>query len=201
MVMERVLWRIFPRVRVGTRRRLFARLREEGALPREVRQERFQRFFDGSWRTMYAAALRELGDRFRAEDAVQGAYLYLLERFGGAVEELERLPRGYLVTLAVWKARDLGQKERRYVYGGETAWEETPEERDAAGALEDRERLEWLLSAAPEGYRELLRLRLVLGLSNRETARYLGLSENTASVRYRRGVEHLRKLMRKEGEL
>ena len=56
-----------------------------------------------------------------------------------------------------------------------------------------------MLAALPEHYQAVLECRLVLCLSNGETARRLGVSDAKASVWYRRGRALLVKKLREEG--
>ena len=53
----------------------------------------------------------------------------------------------------------------------------------------------------PEPYAEILRLRLACGLSPKETAKTLGISEGNARIRLHRARAALEAIMRKEGLL
>ena len=140
---------------------------------------------------VYRAALAILKSPALAEEAAQEVWLRAARAERGA-EELER----QLPVMARNAAIDVLRRESRCVplpEGWEPPGGEAPEERAAFLAL-----WEQLRGLAPE-YRDVLELKFLWGLSNREIARRLGLKESTVATRAQRGRERLREALRKEG--
>lgn len=171
-------------------------------LPAEEDREIFTRFYEKTCSTLIAVARQELGNFSQAEDVVQSVYAELIQRYRGNLAALDTLGRGYLILLTRWRARDFKRRERRLVCYAPEQWDSVLEE--APDRMEEtlaaQEQVDWLLDSLSSGYRALLELRLVLGLSNREAARRLGIRENTASVRYRRALEELKRKLEEVGE-
>ena len=149
-------------------------------LETEEDRERFLKLHGTYEKKLYAVAVRVLGDRTAAEDAVQQTWLQLIRRWdrvsGLAWSETE----GYLVTAVKNVAVDMLRKER---------WEEAlPEDWDPP---------------APEtgetDYRYLVSLIRALPESYREIARRLGLKESTVATRVLRGRTMLAAALEKEG--
>ena len=147
-------------------------------LETEEDRERFLKLHGTYEKKLYAVAVRVLGDRTAAEDAVQQTWLQLIRRWdrvsGLAWSETE----GYLVTAVKNVAVDMLRKER-----GET----------------DYRYLVSLIRALPESYRRVLELKCVEEESNREIARRLGLKESTVATRVLRGRTMLAAALEKEG--
>ena len=84
-------------------------------LETEADQRRFTRLYEVYEKTVYAVALRVLGDPTRAEDAAQQTWFQLLRRW----ERVSALPwdktEGYAVTAAKNCALDILRTERRTV--------------------------------------------------------------------------------------
>ena len=90
---------------------------------------------------------------------------------------------------------------QRSTYRAATLWAELPDlpERDAgpeevAVRRSDAEQARALLSGLPENLRELLVLRVAVGLSAEETGRALGMSPGAVRVAQHRAVQRLRAL-------
>ncbi len=131
---------------------------------------------------LYRTALAILGDPQEAEDAVQDAFLRLLER---APEDLE--------SPAAWLTRVLvnGCKSRLRL-----AWRRVgplPDTLPAPGP-EEREELEELFSLPPAD-RAVIHLHYYEGWSTDEIARLLGRRPGTVRSRLSRAREKLRKLL------
>ena len=63
----------------------------------------------------------------------------------------------------------------------------------AASNKEQEEKLRAALDSLPPKDREILSMRAFDGLSFKETADVLGITQNAANVRYWRALEHLKK--------
>ena len=150
-------------------------------LETEADQRRFTRLYEVYEKTVYAVALRVLGDPTRAEDAAQQTWFQLLRRW----ERVSALPwdetEGYVVTAAKNCALDILRTERRTVA--------FPEDWDPPARIR----------ALPEGYRRILELKLVEEQTNKEIARRLGINESTVASRVMRGRNMLKAQLEKEG--
>lgn len=163
-------------------------------LETEADQRRFTRLYEAYEKTVYAVALRVLGNPTRAEDAAQQTWFHLLRRW----ERVSALPweetEGYVVTAAKNCALDILRTERKTV--------PFPQDWDPPAREENETEAHYLLSlirALPEGYRRILELKLVEEWSNREIARRLGMNESTVASRVLRGRTMLKERLEKEG--
>ena len=163
-------------------------------LETEADQRRFTRLYEVYEKTVYAVALRVLGDPTRAEDAAQQTWFQLLRRW----ERVSALPwdetEGYAVTAAKNCALDILRTERRTVA--------FPEDWDPPAREEREDEYAYLVSlirSLPEDYRRILELKLVEGWSSREIAQLLGMNKSTVASRVLRGRNMLKERLEKEG--
>ena len=149
-------------------------------LETEEDRERFLKLHGAYEKKLYAVAVRVLGDRTAAEDAVQQTWLQLIRRWdrvsGLAWSETE----GYLVTAVKNAPED---------------WD-PPAPEDGQG---EYQRLVELIRSLPEAYRRVLELKFVEEETNQEIARRLGLKESTVATRVLRGRTMLAAALEKEG--
>lgn len=148
---------------------------------------RFDRFVAARGGDLWAAAWLLTGDAQHAEDLVQTALLKCYARF--ASFDSERAFEAYLRTAMY----------RTYVsWWRRRSWREVPGEirdgaRPAGGEDPDlREDLRRHLAALPRAQRAVLVLRFVEDLTAVETARILGMPENTVASHTRRALAALR---------
>lgn len=142
----------------------------------------------------YRVALSVLGNRADAEDAAQDAFVRLM-RYAPAVRADGPLS-GLVARMALRSAQDLarsaGSRTTR-----EAAWgaQATPDEVDPYEVAAQRE-LRALVCQAVDALHERYRLPIVLhylqGLSTRETADALGITQTAVTTRLSRGVARLR---------
>ena len=163
-------------------------------LETEADQRRFIRLYEAYEKTVYAVALRVLGDQSRAEDAAQQTWFQLLRRW----ERVSALPwdetEGYAVTAAKNCALDILRTERRTVA--------FPEDWDPPAREEREDEYAYLVSlirSLPEDYRRILELKPVEGWSGREIAQLLGMNKSTVASRVLRGRNMLKERLEKEG--
>ena len=163
-------------------------------LETEEDQRRFTRLYEAYEKTVYAVALRVLGDPTRAEDAAQQTWFQLLRRW----DRVSALPwdetEGYAVTAAKNCALDILRTERRTAA--------FPEDWDPPAREEREDEYDYLVSlirSLPEGYRRILELKLVEQQTNREIARRLGMNESTVASRVLRGRTMLKERLDEEG--
>ena len=163
-------------------------------LETEEDRERFLKLHGAYEKKLYAVAVRVLGDRTAAEDAVQQTWLQIIRRW----DRVSQLPwsetEGYLVTAVKNTAVDMLRKNRRE--------ESLPEDWDPPAPETEETAYRYLVSlirALPESYRRVLELKCVEEESNREIARRLGLKESTVATRVLRGRTMLAEALEKEG--
>ena len=136
------------------------------------------------------AALAILGHPQEAEDAVQNAFMQVIRHFEKIYQiPCEELPY-WLISIVKSEARMILRKKERAV-PLEESWEAV----DArAGDVSDYTALVELFASLPE-YRQVLEMKALLGYTDREIARKLGISETAVSTRASRGRALLREIL------
>ena len=148
--------------------------------------------YGGAVRSLLVRTEPALG-RSGAEDLGQEVFLTFLDTLERYQHE-GRL-RSWLYGIAVRKAR--GWRRRGWVrwalgrqHGEQAAGVSLHRDRTEE-RIEARRRVDQALASLPTGLREVIVLRRVEGLSARETARVLGISENAVNIRAHRALERL----------
>jgi RNA polymerase sigma-70 factor (ECF subfamily) len=159
--------------------------------------ETFHSIYSAHSRRVYANAYRILGDRARAEDAVQDVFLRLWrmpDRFDDARGELG----SYLAMMARSRALDIARSEAAATRAGDRltriveADPPSPERPDEC--VERGERASGLRSAVarlPRPQREAVALAFWADMPAREIAKRTGVPLGTARSRLRLGLEKL----------
>ncbi|RME75656.1 MAG: sigma-70 family RNA polymerase sigma factor [Planctomycetota bacterium] len=159
---------------------------------------------------VYAIA-RHLVGPVDAEDVVQQTFLSALEHLDGFREEASfGTWVGRIASRAALKLLRKQRRERSLPVGDDGAvlphpeliapWKENPLERVQQREL--RAQLDEAIEALPPQHREVFVLRELAGLSVRETAQALGISESNVKVRHFRARMALREaLTRRFGDL
>lgn len=153
--------------------------------------------------SMYRAAYEILGSHADAEDAVMDAMCRIVRnetKFAGLPDcEIKALAAIYARNTAI----DLYRKNRRQAYPDE----ELPEEADLTVSPETivteadtAERLFELIRRMPPSYRDVLFLRILYGMNDREIAHTLGIRSGTVRTRMSRARAWLGKHSNKKGE-
>jgi len=141
---------------------------------------------------MYWYALSLLGRAEEAEDVVHDVFVALLQRGkGGAIAQ----PRAYLLKAVRRQAVRARRRRGREVWYAEEArvsWVEVIGDHDRALDVDRAVR------SLPEEQREVVTLKALAELTFREIGQVLGISENTASSRYRLALAKLRRDLGKE---
>ncbi|HAS09442.1 MAG TPA: hypothetical protein DCS55_02815 [Acidimicrobiaceae bacterium] len=156
----------------------------------------FRRIVERHHRSLYANALRRLGDPVAAEDAVQDAFLRAfrnLERFDGDYH-LD----AWLHRIVTNTCHDIGRRRGRDTRLFDRACTEVEVEAAPADEAMDampREQIAEALDALPESYREVLMLRFVDELPYAEVAEKAGISEQNARARVSRGRTMLKRML------
>jgi RNA polymerase sigma-70 factor, ECF subfamily len=158
----------------------------------------FETLYHRYVRSVFGLALRRLGDRMRAEDAVQetfaavwrSARTYRAERGPGA-------PWLYAVARNAIVDRARGRQEPPGEVPDAASTEPSPEERAEASYVSWR--VHRALSGLPENEREVIELAYYGELSQSEVAQFLGIPLGTVKTRTRSGLHRLATAL--EGEL
>jgi RNA polymerase sigma-70 factor (ECF subfamily) len=159
-------------------------------------RDAFEQLYRRYARSVFGLALRRLGDRSRAEDAVQ-------ETFASVWRSARsyRPDRGPGAPWLYAVARNVDRTRVR----SETPMEAPDEPELAAGPLERAEqswvawRVHRALEELPEREREVVSLAYWSGLSQSEVAEFLGIPLGTVKTRTRSALGRLAELL--EGEL
>jgi len=140
---------------------------------------------------LYAAGI--LGDRDRAHDVVQDAFMKLCTQ---DKERVEKRLKSWLFTVCRNRALDIRRKEKAMShFGGESAMGYASPDPTPPAALEQREsasRVLLLLDALPARQREAVRLKFQHGLSYREIGAVMNASVANVGVLIHTGIKTLR---------
>ncbi|MBL9211397.1 MAG: RNA polymerase sigma factor [Opitutaceae bacterium] len=136
------------------------------------------------------------------DDLIQETYARLLQ----AREQTQlRSTRGYLFTIARNVALDAFRRRRVLVIDGVAeldllpVLEDRPGIADAVARDQELQLLAEAIQALPERCRQVITLRKLHGLSHREIAQRLGITENTVNAQVAIGVLRLRDLLHARG--
>jgi RNA polymerase sigma-70 factor (sigma-E family) len=140
---------------------------------------------------LHAIAYGLLGDRHRADDAVQDALTSLYQRWG-RMHEVRNLD-AYVHTMVVRAVLS----DRRRFWARVQLWATPPDEpgHSQDGQVEQRMVLREALRRLPEGQRTVVVLRFLCDMSVDEVAAVLGRSEGTVKSQTSNGLAGLRKLL------
>ena len=143
-------------------------------------RDKFMKLYESYEKKLFAVALRILENNEKAEDAVQQAWLRIIQHWE-RVSCLEwDLAGGYAVTTVKNAAIDILRQEKRV-------------------SQDEYQYLVSLIQTLPDTYRRILELKYVEEYSNREIAKRLKMNEATVATRARRGKMMLRERLDKEG--
>ena len=175
-----------------------------GALPDDVLVVRWQRgdlaaasvIIQRYERMVYGAALRVLRDPHQSEDVAQETFLRAHEHIE-SLRDPAALP-GWLKSICVRRAIDLIRGGSPAALEEYDAVESDPGPDEVVQIADALERFRSALLSLPTSLRMAVSLRDVDGLSTREAAVALGISEAAVKMRLSRGRRRLRKLLRAE---
>lgn len=164
-------------------------------LETDEERQRFMELYSQYGNAMLRVAQRYfIGDPTMAEDAVQNAWLRVVDKFS-RLQDIPRKKRGaYLVIIAKNESISLLRKQHKELPFDETVVADKGNfERDNAKDITET------IQEMPEIYRAVIEMRFVEELSTKEIAAALGLKETTVNVRIHRGRALLMKKLREEG--
>jgi RNA polymerase sigma-70 factor, ECF subfamily len=159
-----------------------------------------------TYQAVYGLCLRLLGDPADAADATQEVYVRVVRSVLGFRAESAFATWLHRVTVNVCATalRRRGDVRARGQVAGPVAFA-TPDTADQVAAADDTEdrvvsldqarRVSDAIAALPADARAVVTLRDLQGLSTKETARMLGVSEGAVKVRLHRAHKRLRELV------
>ena len=165
------------------------------ALESDGDKKQFRELYRRYHRVMERTALAVLHDPHDAEEAVQEAFLRVIENFSKIYEIPCKDLGGWLVIIVRNEAITILRRRRCHL-PLEEGWA------DFAGQSRDLpaySSMVQLFARLPDTYRAVLEMKLVLGWSTAEIARRLGLTESAVNTRLSRGRALLRKIFEEEG--
>ena len=152
---------------------------------------------------LFRHALFRISNRDRAQDLVQDTFLKTWDYLhgGGEVQQYKAFLYRILNNLIIDEYRkkksssldeilenDTGEMESKLSEGSVRAVEEDFDERETLEKIRAR------IPELPDTYRDVVTMRYIDGLSPKEIASMMNISENVVSVRLHRGTHKLREL-------
>lgn len=157
------------------------------------------RVVDGVTPRLLTLAARRSRNQADAEDLVQATFLTVIEHRDRWDSSRGLMP--WLAGILVHRAQNVGRRQRVRatlpLMDDEAFADATEDPQHLASLEDDRSALLHAVEQLGEPYRELLHLRVEMGLSNQDLARTLGRPEGTIRVQLARGRERLETLLPK----
>ena len=149
------------------------------------REQEFQQFYQENLGLIYRHVYNQVGIREEAEDLTSQIFLNVVNSIDHERSRLSMKKWLYLIARSIiadyWRARSRLPKSSLDAML-EAGWEGPAEVEMIATSSEAEERVERLLQALPEKYREVLKCRFLLKLSLKATALQMGVSEANVNV-------------------
>lgn len=162
-------------------------------LESDEERQQFVCLYEEYHEKMQQIAINILKEQHDAEDAVQNAFLQIIRHFEKIYEiSCEELPFWIISIVRNESLMILRRKEKEVLLEDWSTFEESIG--DVTGYME----LVDLFRRLPKTYRVVLEMKLLIGYTDKEIARKLGISETAVSSRASRGRALLRKLVEKE---
>ncbi|MFE2594432.1 RNA polymerase sigma factor [Streptomyces anthocyanicus] len=153
----------------------------------------FDAFFRANYANMTSYARARLRDDSSAEELVQEAFVRLVTLWDKVLSATH--PRAYAYAVLRNNISDHFRRSRRSPTRSLDATEEGPSGDGGIGDAELSVVILDLLDQLPSRQREVVYLRFVGDLTNREIAELLGLSERTVAVHLHRSLKALRVML------
>src|SRR5438876_2917253 len=153
-------------------------------VPMDTQQE-FQKFYQENLGLIYRYVYSQVGNREEAEDLTSQIFLKVVSRIDQERSRLSMQKWLYLIVRSTiadyWRARYRLPKSSLDAML-EAGWEGPAEVDVIVSSSGAEERVERILQALPEKYREVLKCRFLLKLSVKATALQIGVSEANVKV-------------------
>ena len=149
------------------------------------REQEFQQFYQENLGLIYRHVYNQVGIREEAEDLTSQIFLNVVNSIDHERSRLSMKKWLYLIARSIiadyWRVRSRLPKSSLDAML-EAGWEGPAEVEMIATSSEAEERVERLLQALPEKYREVLKCRFLLKLSVKATALHMGVTEANVKV-------------------
>lgn len=144
---------------------------------------------------MEKVAMRILQNQRDAEDAMQNAFLRIIDHFSKVDQIHDDELLFWVISIVKNEALMIYRKNMKIV-PLEQDWDvfANPTEE-----IQNYSELVALFSKLPETYRTVLEMRFIIGYAEKEIAKILNITETAVSTRVSRGRQLLRKIVEKEG--
>jgi RNA polymerase sigma-70 factor (ECF subfamily) len=144
---------------------------------------------------MHAVARRFFGDTDDAADAVQNAFVSAFQAMGSfaATSRLATWLHRITVNACLMKLRQ--RKRSRLVSLDDALLPAAELDHDAVSRAETSQQVRTAIERLPASYREVIRLRDLVGLDTEETASRLGTTKAVVKIRLHRARQALRTLL------
>ena len=166
----------------------------------EEDKSKFERLYYDYRKLMKHIAIDMLHDEFLAEDAVHEAFIKLTLHISGVNEDDRYKTKAFIVIIVKSVCLDMLRKDKK-----DKSF--SLEEIDSMGYVNDDsiktlevEDVYSVISSLSDTYREIIELKVVHNLSDKEIADVLGISNAAVRKRMQRAREILRKKLAERGE-
>lgn len=164
------------------------------ALESEEDRRKFTAVYEQYHTRLEDVAIGILRNQADAEDAVQNAFTQVIRHFEKTFEiPCEELPF-WLISIVKNESLMILRKRSRTVPLPDMEGLES-----ASESVAEYSELVELFRRLPDTYRGALEMKILLGYSEREIAKHLGISETAVSTRVSRGRALLREIAEREG--
>jgi RNA polymerase sigma-70 factor (ECF subfamily) len=158
-------------------------------------QHAFREIYDRYWEQLFAQAVKKLDNNHEAEDAVQQLFIEVWERRANL--RITRSLHHWLAAAIKYKVYSLYSDRYRSMRASAEISTDIPENAPLLHSLIEMQQLiaelETMVEALPERPRIVYRMSREGGLSNKEIAEQLNISEKTVENHMNRALNALRK--------
>ena len=165
-------------------------------LETEEEREQFAQFYLQYEGLLFLVARRILDSQQDCEDVVQSSCIYLIDHFEKFSSYKPRQVAAYLMLWIRSRAKDLRDRKEWNNYG---IFEDIADSDEISVQGEPESPLEGALEKLPGRYRDALILRYYNGLSIKELAAHMAISDSTARKLLQRSRNSLEKILKEEG--
>lgn len=164
------------------------------AIESDKEKERFIEIYEKYRTYMEQTAIRILKEQSDAEDAVQNAFMQIIKHFEKTYEIPNDNLRFWIISIVKNEALSILRKKKRICSIED--WDGFTNNIDDVVEYSE---LVTLFTRLPETYRAVLEMKILLGYSDKEISRHLGITVTAVSSRVNRGRLLLREIIRKGG--